>query len=182
MALRVQVVTSVFSGGPGYNTFYSSGTNATDADTLVNNVFDLYSAFADRLSNITEVDISGTVEIFDPTNGQTTGTHSISPTHIDGTWGSGQAPAGTCVLLQWRTGIYANGREVRGRSFISGLGDFAAGAPGVPATEHTDFNSAANNYATQPQSCVYSPTNGGLYNMFSGGAWNKFGLMRSRRD
>lgn len=182
MALRLQVVTSVFPGAPAYNNFYWLNNLAGDSTIFVNAVMSVFDTLSGLLQNAVEVDFDGIVEVFDPATGQTTSTIPEDPWNVPGTWGSGHAPGGTCLLLQWRTGTFDNGREVRGRSFISGLGDIGEGSAGVPSGPLSTATAAATTYAAIDGAAVYSPTNGGVLQMSVGSAWNKFGLMRSRRD
>lgn len=183
MAARVQVVTTGYDGAPGYNTFYTSNVEPSEIIEWVATVDLLWDGLESVLANGTIWTRSGTIEIFNPANGQTTGVLTGSPVSGSGTWGTAKAPAGTALLLQWRTGTYANGREIRGRSFISGIGDFGDTAGAVPNSILTDAGSAANAYVGGGElASVYSPTNGLVEEITGTGVWNKFGLIRSRRD
>lgn len=182
MPQRLQVITSGPQGAPYYNNFYTTANTIGDAEALSDAAFDLFTALADRLTNSAQVQFSGTVDSFDAATGQTTGSTSVTPWTVSGSWGSGSSQGGTTLVLQWRTGVFANGREIRGRSFISGLGDVNEGNPSVPSAVLTDANNAAAAYAATAGTAVFSPTNGSVEEMATGTCWSKFGLVRSRRD
>jgi hypothetical protein len=181
--LRLQVVTSGFLGGPAYNNFYSNGAGNTASTDLVEAVSNLFEAFKSQLANDTQVACDGSVETFDPTTGQTQAVQSYTGFTKAGTWGTAEIVRGACVVLQWRTNVYLGGREVRGRSFISGLGAIEDNVGNVSSTALAVFESAADTYASEfTQAAVWSPTNGQGVNILTGTVRPSFGLMRTRRD
>lgn len=183
MPARVQVVTTGYNGSPGYNTFVTGESDPVEIAAWAVDVDTLWDELESVLANGTVWTRSGQIEVFNPSNGQTIGLVSGSPSSGIGTWGTAKAPGGTALLLQWRTGEYVNGREVRGRSFLSGIGDFGDTTGAVPTSIITDVQNAMDNYLSNTNGAsVYSPTAGDTYAIASGNCWNKFGLIRSRRD
>lgn len=178
--IRTRVITTGYDGAPGYNTFY--GFEGQDS-LLRTQVDALWTNMESLLANGTIWECNGDVETFDLATGQTNQIDAGVSFGGNGVWGTAKAPGGTTLVLRWRTGVYANGRELRGRSFISGLGDFGDSAGNVPATIVTDAQGAMGAYiAGAVAPAVYSPTNADLASITAISCWNKFGLMRSRRD
>lgn len=182
MPYRITTRTTQLQGGDAYNTFHSAGSTAPDAAALALAVRDWFTEFDNYLSDSAQVSFDGDAEIFDPANGQTLGIEALDPWLVAGAGPGSWAPAGTTFVCRWRTGSYINGRELRGRSYISGLTDIGAGNPGVPPLVVEAMNDAMATFIATETLAVYGPTSGSLVDVTSGTCWNRFGLMRSRRD
>lgn len=182
MPFRVQVVTSNFPGGPGYNTLYTATNDPADVAAWIVSVNTFLAGMASLCTNTTNITRSGTIEEFDPVTGQTTGVDNIAPNSFNGTGTNLHEVAGSCLVLQLRTGQFINGREVRGRLYWSGLFAMADGNGAVPQAQLTDAAGALGDYTGTSFAAVYSRTHGTLRTVTGQGVWNKFGLMRSRRD
>lgn len=179
---RMQVITLGFQGAPGYNTYYSLAGTEAAASTWAGDVSGYISGLASNLSNVTTCQFDGILEEFDPGTGQTTSTLDVGAFSVQGVNNANQSPQGTCALIRWRTGLFLNGREVRGRSYISGLADIGDGVGRITDTNLADMQTAAQILADSSTAAVYSPTNGIGAFISSANVWNQFGLMRSRRD
>lgn len=182
MSVRLTVISTGFNGAPAYNTFHGMGDTSGEAITFAANVKTLWDGLASVLANGTDVDFNGEVEFYDVTDGNTLGVQAVTPWHVDGTWGTSKAPAGTTLVLRWRTGQYVGGREIRGRSYISGLGDHGDANGEPTAAIVLDAANAAAALVAAGTLQVYSPTNGIAQEVVSSSCWTRFGLMRSRRD
>lgn len=181
MALRMQVVSTGYLGAPGYNTFYSTGSSLAAAEELAGAVSDYFTALQDNFSSTTAYSFFGEVEAFNPASGQTTGIEVVDTWVRNGTGGTDELPGGTALVVQYRTGIYLNGREVRGRHYLSGLGAIADGDGEVVSSALTDI-ATAGAILIAAEGGVYSPTNGIVAQIVAVTGWNRFGLIRSRRD
>jgi hypothetical protein len=122
------------------------------------------------------------VQIIDPDTGDTVSTETITGTH---TWtGNGTAeplPPATAMLVEWRTGTYVGGREVRGRTFFSSMTEDSS-VSGVPGgAMFTALGSMSNTLALESM-LVYSPTKHVRAPVQSATVWSKFAVLRSRRD
>lgn len=181
--LRVQVVTEFPNGGPGYNNFYLEGAEA-EAAAAHAAVATLFDGLKSVLTSQATYHVLPEIEQVDPVTGNITAVYSATEVVAAGTWGSNTSPSGTCLVLRWRTGVFVNGRELRGRSFISGLGTIAEGSALVPSGVITDVQNAQAAYlgAAPLSASVYSPTHGQEAEIVTATCWNRFGLMRSRRD
>lgn len=182
MAIRIQTIQTGFQGGPAYNNWYAGGQTQADADELALRVKNLWTAFGGLMKTGVEVRTTGVAEVFETITGKTTTNLAVEPLLTGGIAGAAEAAAGTCLVLRWRTGVYVNGREIRGRSYMSGLADIADGSGMVAQASLNGANAAAAGYATGSVTSVYSPTNGSTAPISAGSCWNMFGLMRSRRQ
>lgn len=133
-----------------------------------------------------EVRIEPVQTIFDDSTGQPTGAETASVATSPTMTGTGTLKsAATQGLLQLRTGVYAAGREIRGRLFIpaptEALGD-AMPDPSYVA----DLTTAGNNLISAMTSTtawvVYSRARAQSADVTSTSGWNQYAVLRSRRD
>lgn len=124
------------------------------------------------------------VEDIDVATGQPTGVTPVTATSISATDVGTAAPWATQGLIEWHSGVFLGGREIRGRLFVPGVpqGAVVGGAPS--STFQSDLQSAATALATDANSslCVYSRKHRAIGVVTSGTVWNKFAVLRSRRD
>lgn len=134
--IRYRAVISGATGLPGLFTAYFVGsTPATTAEGLeaASRVRAVWAALPSHLPSSASLTFGPTADVIDPSTGKRTGSLSFAaPAGLSGTGGTAQTPLGMCIQGGLRTGVFNNGREVRGRSFIGPLiqGDIAVG--GVP--------------------------------------------------
>lgn len=123
------------------------------------------------------------VNIVDPSTGSTIGATTVTTTQYPGTLGTDALPQATAILFRWRTGSYVGGREVRGRTFMPGLGSENLAANGeLDAGQQADLQLAADELVAATGFLIYSPTRGGQSPVTSASVWNEFAVMRSRRE
>jgi hypothetical protein len=119
------------------------------------------------------------------TTGQTIGVTTVTSTALAGTGGAAQVPQASMVLVQWRTGNFVGGREIRGRTFVPGLILNALSAAGeVSSATLAIMNAASQTLADTPSPSfgVYSPTNSAFATVGSVSTWSELAVMRSRRE
>lgn len=179
--LRIVTETTQSVGGLAYNVFHSVGTDIADATTFAAQVEIFFQGLQSVMNNVTQTSFDGLVTVLDPATGAPTATLPGTPWNVQGSWGSGRSPEGLSLVVQWRTGVYVGAREIRGRSFIGGLGDINEGSAVVPGSVITDVQAAATTLAGGDQLGVYSPTNGQIQPVSSATCWNRFGFLRTRR-
>lgn len=183
-------LTGIWSGTqqglPYYSTMYTGGTTQSDADAARA----AFNGFWDGIKTLITTGLSVTlepdVEIVDTPTGQVTGTFTTLGGTTAGT-ASGDVLGPTQQgLLRLRTGTYSNGREVRGRWFIPGAveGSNTLGAPVVGyttlvAAEGQDLITALVGNGSL---VIYSPTYGTATVVNSASCWNRWAVLRSRRD
>lgn len=124
------------------------------------------------------------VETVDPATGNTTGVTAVTVAAVTFTGAGQPLPAATSLLLQWRTGTYVAGREIRGRTNIPRLSeaDSDAGVPNAAlvaawqARVNTLLGSAVAHLV------VYARAAGTWSSVTVGSVWAEWAVLRSRRD
>jgi hypothetical protein len=124
------------------------------------------------------------VATVDSTTGDITALTAV--TSQTGTGGSvGDAlPYATQGLVRLRTGFFVGGKEIRGRIFIPGLTETDSDI-GVPSSFVVGaWNTAVAALIADANSVllVYSRKHAAGEAVVSGSAWNKWAVLRSRRD
>lgn len=141
-------------GGAGYSIFWSTQTvpNLTPFNSFLVAIQALYPQSVTIVS-------SNTGELIESTTGKMTGTYTTTgATSTIGTGATSYTPQ-SGALVKWNTGFFANGRAVRGRTYIVPLtiGQFGAGGV-LQAAAVTTLQTAATNLVaqSQPNLVVYS--------------------------
>lgn len=185
---RVEVQVTGVAGSPyyivGYFTADSGTTNQciTAWMTFVAGVTSGSSIAWPSGALITAQDV---VQLVDPATGQPVGTEVGTALSVTGT-GTGQmmSPA-TQILTEWHTNNYLNGREVRGRTNHPCVRAADATTSGAPSgATISGWNSAASALIGDANTVfvIWSKKNGQWFAAESGSTWNKFSVLRSRRD
>nr|CRY96784.1 hypothetical protein [uncultured prokaryote] len=180
--LRITTETTTTAGGIAYNVFHTVGDGDGERIAAGEALRTFFAAIAGVIQNQTTVRWDGLATVVDPATGDATATLTGAGWDVTGSWGSGHSPAGLALVAQWRTGQYVGGREVRGRSFISGLGDINEGGALVPSPVVLSVGNAVDALADDGILLVYSPTNGLAPVVNRGNVWNRFGFLRTRRS
>lgn len=180
--LRVRVAFTGTTGSPYVATHYFEGSGAVNAASAVAAVGDLW----DDLEPIMVNNLTWTVEdeVQELSNaGVVTASFLVAgPTGV-GTSTSEMLPAAAQALIQWRTGVYQAGREIRGRTFIPGLPDGTNQDGSVTAATQAVINAAALTYVNSGANpAIWSRTGASVTPIDSGFAWNQFAMLTSRRD
>jgi hypothetical protein len=169
-------------GQAGTNFYFTAeaGTDQDCVDSVGLFMTELDAQLSGDLSWATEAG----VEHFDVATGQISSIGGTTP--ITGTGsGSGQRlPYATQALVRWRTGAFLNGREVRGRIFLPGQLEVNNDL-GVPVQGLKDAIQNAVGAILGDESTVllvWTPTNGTAAAVTSGGPWDQWAVLRSRRD
>lgn len=178
---RLTVVYTGLPGLPGTNTMYADSGNITAAD-FVSAVHDFFNDIKNNLCNTLTITILGDVEEIDSTTGNVTSVTSTGGNDIQQGGNSGDPLPLVCQgLVQWRTGVFFGGRELRGRSYIPGwvMGLSIDGAPDPDLV--TGLQGPIDTMA-QDVLAVYSPTKHEWASGSSGHFWDQWAELRSRRD
>lgn len=102
-----------FVGGPGYTIFYATPGAGVRAHILT-----FWDAIREWLPSIVTISVPNGGDTLDDATGTLTGSWSsgVASTHLGQGTGNFPAPAGAAVT--WDTDGIANGRRVRGRTFL----------------------------------------------------------------
>lgn len=182
--LRVQTIFTGVAGSPYYNSLYFQGGSLVDAQSVHDRVADFWLALGSVLSQDLSAQVQGDVEALDPNTGQVVGVFGITPRVIIGGDSGQPLPFFTQGLVQLRTGVWVNGREIRGRMFIPSPTENAQ-TTGQPSgayrnTIQDELDDLIG--GTPTQLGVYSRTHRQLEYVSAATTWTQWGSLRSRRD
>lgn len=181
---RIRTVFTGVTGSPWVSTAYMSALGSGTVQQAVTAVGNFWGS-ADSLM---EVSVSWTtladVEALDPATGEVTGVSNTTPATGGGVAASTGLPVATQGLVRWRTGVYVNGREIRGRWFIPGLLTTANNDGAPSSTMLSTLNTAASTLISDANSelVIWSRKNLQVEAVTSGTTWSQFAILRSRRD
>jgi hypothetical protein len=163
---------------------YFDATSPFTAVNAADAVNDFWDALKAGIANDFTITNEAAVYVIDATTGQPTGIQSVPAVSVTGTNAQDNEPFATQGLVEWRTGNFVAGREIRGRTFIPGpCYDQSSG--GVPSSAYvTRVNSAVTALLGQLDSTlmVYSRKNLLAAGVDVGQCWGKWAVLRSRRD
>lgn len=179
-------ITTLFSGplvnGGGINQLYFDQGGGTGVQAHV-----AARAFWQNIDDVMHSSVTyqvlAEIELVDNTTGQVEGIETTDVYNGTGQLSTDPLPPTVQGLVRWRTGVYDNGREIRGRTFLPGMceGNSTDGAP-TSGTVGV-FNTAAGNLVADANSELVVWSRKGLFApVVSGQAWVKWASLRSRRD
>ena len=182
--VRIQTVWSGVGGAPYYSNHYFTAQVGVGGPQ---DCQDAVSSFWDNMKHLFNSNLhwqlSTTQFTIDETTGLITTANTVTAKQGFGTATGDALPFQTQGLINWTTGVFLGGRQVRGRTFVPGPSETRNTVTGEPdATYITDTNSvAAQLVAAVPQLVVYTPTHH-TYAVASAGAnAGHWGVLRSRR-
>lgn len=180
---RVQTIGTGVAGAPFYTNLYFEG-GIWSPTAMRDRVADAWDQLTNYLNNGATFTVQGLIPEYDVATGQTVGQEVVANAlPVSGASTEPGMAYHTQGLVQWRTGVFVLGRELRGRSYIPALTE-AANSDGAPVG---GFTSALNDFvdalttSAQPQISVYSRTHGDARTVTGGAPWNQFAYMASRR-
>lgn len=181
-----------FTGLPGSpwvsNLFFSEETfTAQQTATAV-------ATFIEALDNYMSSNVLWAIEPEVTTIDQATG-HPTSVVLTTGANGQGDLavesmPPGDQAVIRWRTGIFVDGNERRGRMFVPGLTQDANDQGHLITATRTGIATAAAALVADTTSAFIvwhrptdqPPSNGTVAAVTSSSVWDQFGHLRTRRD
>lgn len=196
--IRVRTEWSGLVEGGGLSTHYFTQVGTTTAEDLQDVVQTFWSTCAPQITNECQFRVLGEMDVIDETTGELVETMST----IDGATTSGTStednqPPATQTLLRLRTGAVVAGRRLQGRLFIPGPPRNGTGDTTVPTTaSRAAYQNAAAALITATTGIgpwvVWSrpvadnPTvpdrPGSTAAVINGSVWDKYAVLRSRRD
>jgi len=186
---RIRTVFEGFQGTPWLSTSYFDDTAGTaqQAATAVGTFWGAVDALMDNeVQWRTEPDVAQLQE----GTGNLETVHSTTPVTGAGALTTLMLPVVSQALIRWRTGVIINGRELRGRTFVPGLGTASNDNGILLAASQTTLQTAAAGLIAAPNSELviwHRPTtpggsDGQTASAVSSNVWGQFATMRSRRD
>lgn len=183
--LRVRSLFTGVPGSPYYSNLFFDGELSTDAAAAQDAVNDFFSTVMVLCAPPIVVQVEPFVASVDPATGDVVGGFTTPPQpQIGGTGAGSPIPPSSQMLAQLRTGVYAGGREIRGKfnlPYVTEEQNVGAGvpAPGAQAALLAGFNTML---ASGPDLLVFSRKNGSAPAVSSVTISNKWAVLRSRRD
>lgn len=181
-------VTTELTGAKGalyYSTMYfsASGTPvAADAPAAVANFWDDLSPY---MHSTVDAQVQGEIAVIESTTGLQTGVVNVTPPAlVNGGSSTEVLPYASQGLVRWRTGSFVNGRELRGRTFLPGLGETASTDGSPNSAIQSGANAAAAALIADPNSSfiIFSRAHKTFAVVTAGTLWTEFAILRSRRD
>lgn len=143
--------------------------------------------------------------VMDPATGAVSGTLPVATFTKTGSDSAGRAPNQLQYVIQFKTGAYIGGRNLRGRVYVPGVSEFGISGGGLHASAVTALQGAGDGLVSaasaqfgiwsRPQEArqlfdsrtgqlkkSYPARAGQLADAETASVWNKFGTLRSRRD
>lgn len=197
VALRVNTILSgpgVIGGGIN-QMFFSNG--AADAQACTDAVQDFWDALAAQMSNQINYQTDTVVAVFNETDGQLLSQNVVTALPLaSGLLTNHMLPTSTQGLIRLGTNGIVHNRQVRGRVFVPGMVEDNNFSPGVPGGSWPSVAQAAINAliadATADLAVWSRPVtvatagvpirNGSIHDVTAATVWDKWAVLRSRRD
>lgn len=158
---RVRTEWTGLPGGPGLSTIYF--TNAATEQQVVDAVRDFWTALNSRICTPAIWTVQGDVDLIDDSTGNIISVQTATPRTGNGSDAGQMLSYGTQGLLNLRTGVYQNGREIRGKIYVP-VPSTTSNNDGVPQSTYSaalvTAYAAMEATAAASDVVVYSPTNG----------------------
>ena len=184
---RVTALWTGVAGLPGYTRLSFNGALDEAAATACAN---RVRAFFDNIKGLLPpgvvISFSEVAQVFNA-GGQLTGEVAVVPPPAVAATGTGAFAAPVGAVVQWITGVFINGRRVRGRTFLVPLASSAFAVDGTPgSTTLATIGGAANTLQNGVPALVIAGGigEGGGYEVPVTGASvpDRAAVLRSRRD
>lgn len=178
---RVRSVWSGLRGLPGVTTLYTY--QVPDAIALAD-LKAFWTTCTGLIPTGCRIAVQGVGEIVDEATGRATGTWSATqPAEVVGAV-TGQYSAPSGAVVNWRSGQFFGGREVRGRTFIVPLAGACYGPDGTLAdSNRATLETAANDLiGSSFDLTIYSRRSGSAANAVTAQVPDEAVVLRSRRD
>lgn len=181
---RVRTVFEGVAGAPYYSNLYFQTGGST-----INQVHDAVVLFwnggkAELASPMTAT-VEGEVVTIDATTGDIVESQSRAPYTIGCTNVSPKLPPANQLLINWKSGSYLGGREVRGKLFVPQMTEAANTAFGtVEAATQSGWLGRANALINDPATAlvVWSKKYGEVRAVTAANVGTQWAILRSRRD
>jgi hypothetical protein len=184
--LRIRTSITGQPGAPYLSTMYF--TAAVEDLTAANAANDAVGAFwgtiDNQMLNGTSWATHNEVAVL-ALDGTLTGTFGVAPQFGAGAIFGNITPPATQGLVKWATNLFIGGRRLRGHTFIPAIPTTNVAGGGTPAPNLlTAMDSAAATLIADAnaQFVIWSRKHTTTSPVVTGGGWNEFAVLRSRRD
>lgn len=194
-AVRYRVELAGLVGGPGVSTFFADSTAAGYDDQ---GYVDAVDAFLSGVAVLTHSSITwtgeSTVDYLDVASGEITGQNTVANFVVVGTNNNEVLAPTTQGLVKWVTGVYRDGRQILGKTFLPGPTIDLSENPGVPvagylggvlaqAMLYSGAGIGASVYSRPRKGTESKPARAGAINpIVIPVVWSKWAVLRGRRD
>lgn len=183
-------------GQPYFSTHHFEGDTNAEAQAAVTALATFWGTI-DNIQNSTVVwTINEDVELVDEVTGTITAVTQVASSSGAGAAVTAVLPWATQALVRWRTGIFSDGREIRGRTFVPGMTTTQMNAGSLTIAAQTTLDNAADALIADVNSTLviwqrpraadpardidFRP--GSFAAVVSSSVWIEFATLRSRRD
>lgn len=183
--IRVRTVFTGVAGSPYYSNLYFANASAEAQEDAAERVRLMWAELTNELSTPLQAQVESTIVTMDPATGDISSSLEVAPlAPVQYTNANERLPLFTQLLVTFKTGQFANGRELRGRMFIPGwttADNSAIGRPesGTRANVLTVVNAFI---AGDPALQVWSRKNGTIAPVTGISVGTEWSVLRSRRD
>lgn len=189
---RFRTLWTGFQGAPGYtNMFFATDTVTTgEATSLAASIRTFWLGVANLIPSDITLQIQADVQLQDAATSKVNGSLTIAQPAAVTPLGSGAYSAPTGASMTWHTGIFFNGREIKGRTYLVPLIGTAYEADGtLTASAQSSMSDAGSALitATGIKFVVRSPASqaasgGAAAHIASVAVKDTAAVLRSRRD
>lgn len=186
LMLRVTTVFSGVAGTPYYSSQFFGGSTEGEAVAAAQAVDDFWGALQINIWGVLQANQLPEVAQIDPATGQQIDAFPVDVEETDFTANQEPLPWATQGLIRLRTNTFVGGRRLQGRIFVPGLQEVNSIGGNPDASVLTALGNAANILATNGSTAgglvVYSRTHQQAAAVTSVSVWNRWAVLRSRRD
>ena len=183
--IRIRPVMTGVPGTPWYTNMYFD-LDADAAQVSVDTVDAFWTALAGQINADVKWTVQGEVPQIDPATGNITNVVVVDSATGEGGFAANLLPRSAQGLITWRTGVFAGGREIRGRTFVPGMCIPAMTFDGkMSEAAQAELQEAADDLISAPGGSsigVWSRANGVIEGATLAQVWDEFAVLRSRRD
>lgn len=185
---KITAVWTGLSGLPGTTTMYFDadalelGDLLTGLDEFWTGIVTMGGTGSQGLQSGLTITLENEIPIIEISSGHVVDYQAISESHSYAGNGTAEPlPPATQMLIEWKTTSVAGTRRLRGRTFLGGLTEDHS-TNGAPASTHMSTVQALADSLSAESMAIFSPTHNVADGPSAVVVWNRFAVLRSRRD